>query len=305
MAYVRRRGNQLAIVHGEREPDTGTVQQRILFALYSRAEALEVLGRGTKGGGDRFRRLLEEQYPDLKFNWKKIRRTIEEHLVVLPDRYQYRSQRLRARFRDHLCAFTRQLILADPQDLDSAAHVIQEHRHELEYLADLITWRLKNRDQSPSAWNADNPFYWRFALQGCDVPPDTEEHAAGRYESGEDERAAAVFRLLVDCFDGYAEGYNYLGLIALAQRKLDEGIEHFRKTIELGRKRFPARIGKKRYLERPCDAPVHARAPESGLDAERGGAFSRRTSHLRPTSGRMRRRGYRHVAPRGRLSQHS
>ena len=237
----------MAIVHGEREPSTGTVQQRILFALYSRAEALEVLGRGTKGGGDRFRHLLEEQYPDLKFNWKKIRRTIEEHVDALPDRYEYRSQRLRARFRDDLCAFTRQLILADPQDLESAAHVIQEHHHELEYLADLIAWRLKLRDHPPSEWNADNPFYWRFALRGRDVPPDTEEHAAGLYERGEYERAAAVFRLMVDCFDGYAEGDNYLGLIALAERKLDEAIEHFKKTIELGRKRFPSRIGKKRY----------------------------------------------------------
>lgn len=150
MAYVRRRGNQLAIVHGEREPNTRAVQRRILFTLYSRPEALEALGRGTKSGGDRFRQLLEEQYPDLKFNWKKIRRTIQEHLDVLPDRYQYRSQRLRARFRDDLCTFTRQLILADPQDLQSAADVIQEHRHELEYLADLIAWRLKLRDHAPS-----------------------------------------------------------------------------------------------------------------------------------------------------------
>lgn len=273
MAYVRRRGNQLAIVHGEREPNTGTVQQRILFALYSRAEALEVLGRGTKGGGDRFRHLLEEQYPDLKFNWKKIRRTIQEHLDVLPDRYEYRSQRLRARFRDDLCAFTRQLILADPQDLESAAHVIQEHHHELAYLADLIAWRLKLRDHPPSEWDADNPFYWRFALQGRDVPPHTEEHAADLYERGEYERAAAVFRLLVDCFDAYAEGYNYLGLIALAQRKLDEAIEHFRKTIELGRKRFPPRISKKRYWSDHATRPYMRGLQNLALTLNEAGRF--------------------------------
>ena len=115
-------------------------------------------------------------YPDLKFNWKKIRAAIQEHLDVLPDRYEYRSQRLRARFRDDLCAFTRHLILADPQDLESAAHVIQEHRHEREYLADLIAWRLKLQDHRPSEWNSDNAFYWRFAFLGRDVPPDTEEH---------------------------------------------------------------------------------------------------------------------------------
>ena len=45
MAYVRRRGNQLAIVQGERDPQTRKVQQRILFTLYSKPEALEALGK--------------------------------------------------------------------------------------------------------------------------------------------------------------------------------------------------------------------------------------------------------------------
>jgi hypothetical protein len=66
----------------------------------------------------------------------------------------------------------------------------------------LIAWRLELQDHRPSEWNSDNAFYWRFALLGRDVPPDTEEHAAGLYERGEYERATAVFRLLVDCFDG-------------------------------------------------------------------------------------------------------
>lgn len=247
MAYVRRRGNQLAIVHGEREPGSGKVRQRILFTLYSKAEALEALGRGAEGGAERFRGLLENQYPEHRFDWKAIHHAIEENLDVLPDTHEDRRQRLHARFREDLCALTRQLILADPQDVVSAAHLLQEHRYELEYLAELIDWRLKLRSQKESQWNTDNPFYWRFALQGRDVPPDTEEHAADLYRRGEYERAEAVFQLLVDCFEGYAEGYNYLGLIALEQRKLDLAVERFQTTIELGRKLFPARIRKSSY----------------------------------------------------------
>lgn len=247
MAYVRRRGNQLAIVQGEREPGTGKVQQRILFTLYSKAEALEALGRRDKNGAARFRDLLERQYPEIKFQWKAIQRAVEANLDVLPDLYQYRSERLRGRFRQDLCAFARQLILADPQGLLSAAQLIQEHSRELEYLADLIQLRLDLREQKESKWNTDNPFFWRFALRGPDVPPDAEEHAAGFYERGEYDRAEAIFRLFVDCFEGYAEGYNYLGLIALERRKLDEAIAHFEKTVELGRKRFPARLSKKLY----------------------------------------------------------
>ena len=273
MAYVRRRGNQLAIVQGEREPGTGKVQQRILFTLYSKAEALEAVGRGTKGGAERFRHLLQREHPDVKFNWRAIRRALEKDLDVLPERYAYRPERLRGRFRADLCTFARQLILADPQDLTSAAQLIQEHHHELEYLADLIHWRLKLRDQKESEWNADNPFYWRFTLQGRDVPPDTEEHAAAFYERGEYERAEAVFRLLVDCFDGYAEGYNYLGLIALEQRKLDEALALFQKTAELGRKLFPGLVGKKRYWRDHATRPYMRGLRNSVLTLNEAGRF--------------------------------
>jgi tetratricopeptide (TPR) repeat protein len=119
----------------------------------------------------------------------------------------------------------------------------------------LSSGRLTLRDEKPNAWNEDNPFYWRFALQGRSVPPDTEEHAVGFYERGEYQNAEAIFRLLVDCFDGYAEGYNYLGLIAYQQRKLETAVAHFVKTTELGRKLFPARIGKKRYWSDQATRP--------------------------------------------------
>jgi tetratricopeptide (TPR) repeat protein len=247
MAYVRRRGNQLAIVHGEREPGTGKVQQRILFTIYSKAEALEILNRRPNRGRWDFEGLFRHQFPDTKLSWASIRHGIEENLDALPELYEYRSKRLRGQFRESLCAFVKQLTLVDPQDLMPSAQLIQEHRHELEYLADLIAWRLKLQDQKQNGWNEDNPFYWRFALQGRMVPPDTEEHATGFYERGEYEKAEAIFRLLVDTFDGYAEGYNYLGLIAYQQGKLEAAVGHFEKTIELGRKLFPARISKKRY----------------------------------------------------------
>jgi hypothetical protein len=39
MAFVRRRGNQLAIVRGIRSPETKKVEQEILFTIFSRGEA--------------------------------------------------------------------------------------------------------------------------------------------------------------------------------------------------------------------------------------------------------------------------
>ena len=82
-----------------------------------------------------------------------------------------------------------------------------------------------------------------------------------------------MFRLLVDCFDGYAEVFNYLGLIALAQRKLDEAIEHFRKIIELGRKRFPPRIGKNRYWSDHATRPYMRGLQNLTLTLNEAGRF--------------------------------
>jgi tetratricopeptide (TPR) repeat protein len=247
MAYARRRGNQVAIVHGVRNPESDKVDQQILFTFYSKTEALDALGRRKNGNSDQFRFLLEKEYPEISFNWKKINKGISDNLDVLPDIYEYKSTRLRSRFRTDLCVFAKQLILADPQELLSSAQLIKDHRFELKYISDLIQWRLKLCDQEESKWNKDNPFYWRFALQGREVPPDTEEEAAGYYKRGDYERAEAIFRLLTECFDNYAEGYNYLGLIASEQRKLDVAIEYFEKTIEVGRRLFPKEIPKKRY----------------------------------------------------------
>lgn len=47
MPYVRLRGNQILIVHGEREPGTGEVEQRILFTLKAEAEARKAAGSGA------------------------------------------------------------------------------------------------------------------------------------------------------------------------------------------------------------------------------------------------------------------
>ncbi len=247
MAYVRKRGKQLLIVKGNRDSQTGKVGQQTLFTIYSKAEALQILGRGGGGKAPQFRQLIERQYPETKFNWSRVYDGIQANLDVLPDLYEYKEARLRAQFRKDLCAFARQLMLADPQDFLSAGNLIQDHSTELEYLAELMRWRLDRCQQEPTEWNTDNPFYWRFALQGSGVPPDIEEHVAGFYERGDYGRAEVLFRFLADCFDGYAEGCNYLGLISLHGERLDEAVEHFRKAMDLGRKLFPKRMARSRY----------------------------------------------------------
>lgn len=60
-------------------------------------------------------RLLESQYPGIKFNWKTIHSEIEKRLAVLPETYEYRKPRTTDQFYPSLCSFAKNLLLADPQ----------------------------------------------------------------------------------------------------------------------------------------------------------------------------------------------
>ncbi|PRQ05689.1 tetratricopeptide repeat protein [Enhygromyxa salina] len=245
MAYIRNHGNQLAIVHGERDPDTRKVEQRVLFTICSKPEAREILGRGS--GCVRFEYGLEQRYPQINFNWSRIRAGIEERMDTLPDIYPYRAAETQGQFRRDLCAFTRQLGLADPQLMYSAAELVSEHRVELEYLRDLIDWRLKLCDQEPNKFNGDNAFYWVHRLRANEEPLEVGELMAELYDKRDLDRLKVLAQLFLDCYDNYVEGHNYLGLIALEREEIEDAVEHFQRAMEQGRTLFPKRLAKQHY----------------------------------------------------------
>lgn len=247
MAYVRKRGNQVAIVHGQRDTESGKVRQTPIFTFYSKAEVREAIGEGGKDGSRRFRALLEHQFPQLKFNWKKLSRDLKGQLESLPETYTGHARQIEHGFRSDLLTFAKQLILADPQELVTSAELIKCHRHELEYIQELIQWRIQLCDQKPTEWNGDNAFKWHFTLPGRGVPCETEEHAESLYAKGELEKAEAVFRMLLNLFEDYADGHNFLGYIARDREQKNEAIRCFRKAAEVGRRLFPKRIAKSSY----------------------------------------------------------
>lgn len=246
MAYVRNHGNQLAIVHGMRDPVTRKVHQKILFKICSKSEARAAIGEGD-AGGVHLEPLLESRYRQISFDWERIRKGIEERIDDLPDSYPYRQAEMLENFRADLCAFTRQLAHADPQSMYSAAELLQEHRAHLEYLRDLLNFRLAACDQTENEWNGDNVFFWRIRTQPDDVPPEVIERMSDHYLDGDLDRVEALARLFIDCFEAYADGHNYLGRVALDRGHYDEAIEHFERAIEKGRKLFPKRLAKKHF----------------------------------------------------------
>ncbi len=247
MAYVRTRGNQLLIVHGVRNADTGAVDQNILFTFYSKVEAFRALGAQTKADAKHFQRLMKEKYPAIKFSWPEIDAAITRSLDVLPDAYDHRTNP-NLKFRKAMADFARELALADPQDRPEAAKLILENTRELKFMSSLIKQRIEGvRHAEPIKLPGQAPFTWQSLAYLDEVPPDIEEEASDLYQQGDYKQARAIFGLLVEAFDTYAEGYNYLGLIALREQRFDDAITQFEKTIALGRKLFSKRIAKASY----------------------------------------------------------
>lgn len=243
MAYVRNHGNQLAIVHGERDPKTRNVRQRVLFTICSKPEAEAALRQERAT----LTRMLEDRYPRIHFDWSSIHAGIEKRLDALPKTYSYRPGEALGHFRADLCALTRQLGLADPQSMLSAAQVIQEHRVELEYVRDLIDWRLSTCEQEGNDWNGDNAFFWRRRLQREDAPPEVLEQLADLLARGELDRVEALARLFIDSYECFADGHNHLGLVAQERGEFLQAVQHFRRAMEEGRKLFPKRLPREDY----------------------------------------------------------
>ena len=254
MAYVRQKGNQLAIVHGERDPKTQNVRQRVLFLFYTQAEARAAIGIGPDGNAKEFRRIIKDRHPRIPFNWTRIRKEIAKRLSILPAEEKPAMEARRAAFRADILGFARTLILTDPAAPDADRELVQEHWMDLEYVADLIRLRVASA-QDPRTQPRRDGGRWRYELRGNEVPWDIEEHAVGFYEREEYDRAEASFRLLVECFDDYAEGYNYLGAIATSRGRTKEAIHWFEKTVKTGRTLFPRRLAKSRYWSKLSTRP--------------------------------------------------
>ncbi|MFW7378405.1 MAG: hypothetical protein ACOH5I_06345 [Oligoflexus sp.] len=137
MAYVRQKGQQVVIVHGVRE--AGKVTQKVLFTFYSKAEAFRAIGKGHKNQKQMFQALLEEEYPNIRFNWETIHRSIADQLHILPDLADYRQQRLDTGFKESFFNFARQLIVNTPESKPTAGQIISTHRHSWNFSNQLST----------------------------------------------------------------------------------------------------------------------------------------------------------------------
>ncbi len=244
MPYVRKHGNQVAIVHGERD-STGTVQQRVLFTLYSKPEAEAAIGLRQTDPPLWFEGLVGSRHEGIRFDWKKLGAAIAGLKDELPEQYDYPTSGARELLRSGLVAATKGLLAADPQTMDSAAEALRQHRQELLLVRQLIDDRLCILDKiQPHPFGRDNEFGWRARLAGKGVPAEVWERLEGMESRGERDRLEAFAGLLVEAWPEFAEGYNTLGRAALDRQEYDAALAWFARALEVGRTLFPKRIAK-------------------------------------------------------------
>jgi tetratricopeptide (TPR) repeat protein len=242
MAYVRQRGRQVLIVHGVRDPETRAVEQRILCTLYTRDEALDALGRRDHGTAESFRILMEQRHPGLTFSWKPIRAAIARLLPVLPEAASVGESS--TEFGDALAAFARELVAAVGGESPEVTAEALRHRTSLKALRELLDMAVATEALKVEHFAQPR---WSFASRVQEVPMDIEALWSEAYDALEDARAEAGFTLLTRAFAGYAEGHNYLGLLALRADRPTDAVAHFERTIEVARSRLPKRVGKDRW----------------------------------------------------------
>jgi hypothetical protein len=250
MPYVRTHGNQVAIVHGTRDKATGKVNQRKLFTLYSKVEAAAAIGENNLENSEYFRKLLEDANPEINFNWANLKKEIRGKMKELPDLYPLRQVRSEDALQKALDEFVRQLFLTDPRSPAGRA-TFNALADDLKILGRFVSSRLEQHGwparEEDFPVDLHDPFCWRYEVQAREVPDDIEEEAADLIDSLQYKEAKARFELLTRCFPNYAEGFNYLGLIALREESPKDAVEHFRKAMKLGRTLFPKRIPKADY----------------------------------------------------------
>lgn len=246
MPYVRKHGNQIAIVHGERDA-TGGVQQRVLFSLYSKPEAEAAIGVRESDPPLSLNGLLELRYERVRFDWRKIAAAIAALKDELPDRYDYPSSGVGPLLRSGLVGMLKAILVADPQTMRSAADALKQNQSELLILRQIIDDRLAlMRRVQPHEFNRDNEFGWRARLAGG-IPAEVWERLEGMKSRGERDRAETFAGLLVEAWPEFADGYNTLGWAALDRKEYDAALAWFARALDVGRTLFPKRIPKSRW----------------------------------------------------------
>jgi len=243
MAYVRTKGNQVLLVHGVRNPDSGAVEQQTLFTFYTKAEIAAALGEHQK----LFRGLLDMEHQGLRLDWTTIDQGLREHIGDVPDDAPSRRNTVAVEFRCALVELTRVAWELDAYNSKGAWQVVQDNRGAISLIIEQLKRLQSAKAPDDHEFSRDSPSLWRQAARARSIPLAGWEQLDDLWDHCKYAEAESLAGLLAEAFPMFADGRNYLGLAAAERGDLQAALAHFKEAEAVGRKQFPRRIAKSRY----------------------------------------------------------
>ena len=243
MAFIKQEDDKILIVQGRRNRGGGEMEKTTLFTIRSKAEARLFLDEGTSEVGSLYQRKLRERFPWARFEWTRLLGKIDDGLDALPESADYENERLRRGLMSGIVNLARELLTTDPEALRTSHQALSACREELEFVRELINARLSALDEEPSGrpfW--PDPFFWEFATRECEPPQWLVERLEHLRRDGEQDRAATLWKLVLECFPSFAEGYNQFGLIAYERGDYETAKAHFHKAMNTIKRDYPRDI---------------------------------------------------------------
>ncbi len=243
MPFVRIKGNQVLLVHGARNPDTGAVEQETLFTFYTKAEIEAATGEHRQ----LFQGLLKQNHPAQHFDWGAVDAALRAHIDHVPDAAPSQQNTAALELRRALVDIVRVTWELDPTDLFSAHELVAAQKQEIGLIVEQLQWLLRAPPPADSEFNRDTPSLWRQAAKARAVPLSGWEQLDDLWDHCKYDEVQALAGLLAEAFPMFADAHNYLGLVAMEQGNLAGALQHFLDAEAVGRKQFPRRIAKSRY----------------------------------------------------------
>lgn len=231
MPFVRRRGNQIAILQGFRDAETQKVKQHLLHSIRTRAEADAIVARDPEAEGlfGEFRRLMECSYPSLQFDWERIRAEIGELRAELPESTATPAPG------DRLSRATVEFVRALVEEVPDEGCLAR-----LEVVSDLLRWAVDEREP--------DPFGWRAAFGAVTAPGALEVYSVAMRLRGEDAAAEQALRLMNDCYPDAPQSYLSLGELCIQQGQTTRAMEYLEQARRVTLGRLPPGLPRGQYL---------------------------------------------------------
>jgi tetratricopeptide (TPR) repeat protein len=226
MPFVRRKKNQLLVVHNTRTPE-GKVKQQVLHTFPSPADLEETLTRGWSA----WCKDMKWRFPEPRWNWTwlqiQLREALEQWVSEEPSGALARRESRLSKVLDELNTTLGRLSRARPEDTRALERLDPALRQVREKLGRVL--------DPPTGPTAAVPANGHVLDAGDKEEADMEfDEGMEHWWDGDRTAACRYFRKAVKIDPLHSEANNHLGIYLMESGRFKDAEQHFERAIEGG-----------------------------------------------------------------------